>query len=61
VEGYALQVPGVQDTSTIRQYGVRIPEGTTDALCNQEHAQLNDLATHHAENYNLVLLWLTKS
>jgi len=59
VYGFTLYIPGVEGKQAKSAYddGNYIAiEGTTDALCSEEHGKLNSLALNYAESYNQVLL-----
>jgi hypothetical protein len=55
---FACYPPGIQgeDLKYAEDYGVRIIQGTTDALENDEHGELQKAATEYAETYNRSLL-----
>jgi hypothetical protein len=54
VYGIALEVPGVDaDVATLRQqYGLRILEGTSDAIKGPQDRLFNDNARSYAKRYN---------
>lgn len=56
VNGYGVQVPGVQDETTLRRHGVRVIEGTSDGLCDDDHDRLNKQAQQYAERYNRAMM-----
>jgi hypothetical protein len=55
---FACYPPGIQseDLEYAKVYGVRIIQGTTDALESEEHLELQEAATGYAETYNRFLL-----
>lgn len=57
VYGYSIEVVGVPEGSaTLKRYGYKIINGTTDAPCNKEHAELVAGVRRYAEIYNRELL-----
>lgn len=58
VYGYTLSVPGIKGdyTKYKETYGINPIEGTSDSLQNEEHGNLNALATKYAEKYNRIIL-----
>jgi len=58
VMGVGLLVPGVPDYQEkyAARYGVRVIENTSDAIENEEHRRLQDVAYHYAEKYNSLLI-----
>jgi hypothetical protein len=58
VRGYALNVPGVsEDVRSIEtSYGIKIIEGTSDAIEGPEHKRLNDNARAYAKIYNRTIV-----
>lgn len=63
VYNYAVSLPGIltQEQSYIKdKYGVRMIEGTSDAIESDEHAKLMTLAYKYAKEYNQKLLEILK-
>ncbi|HVS87057.1 MAG TPA: hypothetical protein VHF01_02420 [Candidatus Acidoferrum sp.] len=58
VRGYTVEVPGVrEDVRAIEcTYGIRIIEGTSDAIEGPEHQQLIANARAYAEKYNQTIV-----
>jgi hypothetical protein len=59
VYGYTWTIPGVEDSKKFelrKKYGLKIIEGTSDALQGEEHKRLQGLATEYVKKYNLYLL-----
>ena len=59
VYGFSLTIPGVNKPTEFehqKKYGVKPIEGTSDALKNKEHAELNRMAYEYAKKYNEVIL-----
>jgi hypothetical protein len=58
VYGLTIDIPGApaalqEDPPLLRAtYGIRMIEGTSDALISEEHEKLNDNAVRYAEKYN---------
>jgi hypothetical protein len=54
VEGYAIDVPGVEEdwTKTQATCGIKVIEGTSDAINSPQQKQLIDNARAYAERYN---------
>jgi hypothetical protein len=54
VEGYAIDVPGVEEDSTKihATCGIKIIQGTSDAINSPQQKQLIDNARAYAERYN---------
>lgn len=58
VYGYTLIIPGLNgDLSKYEKlYGIRVIEGTSDVMQNEEHGKLNALASEYAKKYNRIIL-----
>lgn len=57
VYGFTAEVPGMEEKGgLVKKYGVRMIQGTSDAPCDEEHAQLDARAREYARAYNLELL-----
>lgn len=59
VNGYTGMIPGVEETRKEdyrNRYGLRILEGSSDALVNHEHQRLVELACQYAEKYNTYIV-----
>jgi len=59
VYGIALQIPGIEGASVREAYesgGHIAIEGTSDALCSDEHLRLNIIAEEYAIKYNKTIL-----
>ena len=59
IHGFVLMIPGVNKEDWIEYeqiYGVFPIEGTSDALINEEHARLQNLAFEYGARYNKVIL-----
>ena len=59
VQGYTWVIPGTDESKKFEyksRYGVRVIQGTSDAVINKEHLRLIRLATEYAANYNRHLL-----
>ncbi len=62
VMGFALEVPGVEDYyEHYKSYGVRVIEGTSDFIENDDIRRLNELAYKYALRYNRLLLETIRS
>ena len=57
VYGYTYMVPGMeaQESEIIGSKNFFAIEGTSDDLCSENHAKLNDLAFKYAKKYNSLL------
>jgi hypothetical protein len=56
VAGYSVAVPGIDGPSCfVDRTNVRVVPGTTDVICNAEHAQLIHSASEYAAKYNAVV------
>jgi len=63
VRGLGVRIPGTdarEFESLERSHGIREMEGTTDALIDQEHHRLVQLAVEYAATYNRHVLRQTK-
>lgn len=59
VYGYTWLIPGVKESQKFEyreKYGMRLIEGTGDAVLGPEHGRLIGLTTKYAEKYNLYVL-----
>lgn len=59
VQGYTWVIPGTDESKKSEyktRYGVRVIQGTSDAVISKEHLRLIRLATEYAANYNRHLL-----
>jgi hypothetical protein len=57
INGFTLEVPGTSDTDAARsRYGVKIIEGTSDALCSTEQGNLIKKSRAYAEKYNQTMI-----
>lgn len=55
--GYTVEVPGLNENDKrIQEQGVRMIEGTSDALTNELAAKFQEKARSYAERYNHLLL-----
>src|SRR5689334_25341304 len=55
VYGYTWTIPGVAETDRCdyrERYGMKLIEGTSDALVNPEHGRLVELTIKYATTYN---------
>ena len=56
IRGYAVEVPGVGENKLTQEQGVRIIEGTSDAITGEQAAKFQEKAKSYAEKYNRLLL-----
>ena len=59
IYGYTWTIPGVDESRKFglqQKYGLRIIEGTFDAIQGNEHKRLQGLAAEYAKKYNRYLL-----
>lgn len=59
VQGLTITIPGTDEGAfeiLKRDYGINEIEGTTDALANEEHRRLAEMAYRYAEAYNRYVL-----
>jgi hypothetical protein len=59
VYGFTWTIPGIDESKKFelrKKYGLKIIEGTSDAVQGDEHTRLQGLATEYAKKYNLYLL-----
>lgn len=58
VNGYTTIIPGTEDkdAKTIKKFGVRVIEGTSDFVENDDIRRLNTIGRKYATEYNRALL-----
>ena len=62
VYGFAVEVPGYDGDPYAHKADIRMLDGTGDAYCTKEEADLNHSARVYARKYNEVMLaWLKRA
>lgn len=58
VLGFTVELPGIEkDQERLKTaYGIKVIEGTSDAITSPEHRRLQDTAIEYARKYNRLLL-----
>lgn len=56
VYGFSVDVPGMDEhKNVVKDHGLRMIDGTSDAPCDAQHSQLVREVTNYARSYNLEL------
>jgi hypothetical protein len=56
IRGYTLEVPGIERKDILTRYGIKVIEGTSDAIVDKEDGRLQKLARDYAKRYNALLM-----